>query len=242
MQQPRGIAVILGVVISLGIIAVAVTGVVLVQRKPAVPAATNTNGALNLACTIDADCSSYCGADQCYQPICGTTTIGGSGSCTCRSLCGPIAPAVNTNTTVNTNVATNGNTNTAPDPTAGWKTYTNEQYSYQVRYPTAWKLTQEISPKRIVLSPPDAGERTSLEYSPSLYIQFKSTITTGELVRETKKVIINTIAATQQTESGMADYSNTYFPTTSGYINVMWPGLETDDTYKQILSTFTFTK
>ncbi|MEK7631900.1 MAG: hypothetical protein AAB445_03470 [Patescibacteria group bacterium] len=143
MQHPRGIAVILGVVISLGIIAVAVTGVVLIQRKPAAPAATNTNAALNLACTIDADCSSYCGADACFQPICGTTTIGGTGSCTCRSLCGPIVPAANTNTSVNVNASTNANTNTAVDPTAGWKTYTNATQGYSVKYPSDW-VTQVI--------------------------------------------------------------------------------------------------
>lgn len=136
MQHPRGIAVVLGVVISLGIIAVVVTGVVLIQRKPAVPAATNTNGALNLACTIDADCSSYCGADSCYQPICGTNTIGGTGSCTCRSLCGPIAPATNSNTTTNANVNSSVST-------AGWSTYTNTAAGYTFLYPPTFGVSVE---------------------------------------------------------------------------------------------------
>ena len=144
MQQPRGIAVILGVVISLGIIAVVVTGVVLIQRKPAVPAATNTNTALNLACTIDADCSSYCGADACYQPICGTTTIGGTGSCTCRSLCGPIVPAANTNASANVNASTNANINSSVS-TAGWKTYTNSDTGYSFMYPPSFSVQAEVS-------------------------------------------------------------------------------------------------
>lgn len=42
-----------------------------------------------------------------------------------------------TNTTINTN--TTANSNTATDETAGWQTYTNEEYGYSVKHPKEWK-------------------------------------------------------------------------------------------------------
>lgn len=36
------------------------------------------------------------------------------------------------------------NPSSTPDPTANWKTYTNENYSYQLKYPSGWKTIPSI--------------------------------------------------------------------------------------------------
>ncbi|MFA6553771.1 MAG: hypothetical protein WCT27_05070 [Patescibacteria group bacterium] len=53
----------------------------------------------------------------------------------------------NINAVVNTNtVVVNGNSNTNSDATAEWKTYTNDQYSYGMRYPSDWKVRENEAP------------------------------------------------------------------------------------------------
>lgn len=148
MQHPKGIAVVLGVILGLVVVGAVVGGVFLIrgESKTQAPAA-NANAALQLVCSVDADCVSYCGGDPCYQPICGVTTIGAAGSCTCRSTCGPIAPGgntnattnVNTNSTANVNTSTNANTNSTVSTTS-WKLYTNTKYGYSIQYPANWIL------------------------------------------------------------------------------------------------------
>lgn len=131
---PKGFTLLLGVVLAAMVIGVVVGGALLFRHQTSTTTNTsNANAALNLACSVDADCSSYCGGDQCYQPICGTTTIGGTGSCTCRSLCGPIAPAANTNANANVNASTNANTNSTAS-TAGWKTYEFKSKTTNVKF------------------------------------------------------------------------------------------------------------
>lgn len=51
----------------------------------------------------------------------------------------------NTNTSLNINSVVNQNTNIATDPTAGWKTYTNSQFSFQVKYPPTWNVVAETT-------------------------------------------------------------------------------------------------
>lgn len=149
MQQPKGIAVVLGVILGLVVIGAVIAGVLLFKSESKKPIpATNTNTALQLGCSVDSDCSSYCGVDPCFQPICGVTTIGAAGSCTCRSTCGPIVPggntnaAANTNTNANVNVSTNVNANSSAS-TAGWKTYTNTKHAYSVLYPSDWRVNTQ---------------------------------------------------------------------------------------------------
>lgn len=249
MQQPRGIAVILGVVISLGIIAVVATGVFLIQRKPVVENTTNTNTALNLACTIDADCSSYCGADSCYQPICGTNTIGGTGSCTCRSLCGPIAPAANTNTSVST---------------AGWKTYTNVEHSYTLKYPSDWKndngsngnpamFYDSVSQQPPVDTHLVKGSKIEVyvENTTSTSVkEYIKTVDTDSKISSTQEIFIGGEVAIRQagTNSIGSPYNiarlikNNRLYTIVQYIPQANTVEEYSDQFSSLLSTFTFTK
>lgn len=148
MQQPKGIAVVLGVIFGLLVIGAVIGGVLLFKDESKTKApVTNTNTALQLGCSVDADCSTYCGADPCYQPICGVTTIGEAGSCTCRSICGPIVTSGNTNTTTNTNASntnTSANTNAATNTnntvsTTSWKLYTNTELGFTLKFPSTWE-------------------------------------------------------------------------------------------------------
>jgi hypothetical protein len=50
---------------------------------------------------------------------------------------------VNTNTTVNTNTASN--TNATTDPYAGWKTYTDTEYTFTFRYPPDQSVVKETN-------------------------------------------------------------------------------------------------
>jgi len=129
-----GFTLLLGVVLGAVVIGLVVVAVFVVRHNPSGNTSTsNANAALNLACSEDVDCVSYCGTDPCFQPICGVTTIGAAGSCTCRSTCGPLAPTTNTsgnantNATVNTNITTNtsGNANVTMNTNAAKNTNTN---------------------------------------------------------------------------------------------------------------------
>ena len=44
----------------------------------------------------------------------------------------------NANGNINTNSAVNSNTNTTVNQTAGWATYNNSTYKYQIKYPNTW--------------------------------------------------------------------------------------------------------
>jgi hypothetical protein len=157
MQQPKGIAVVLGVVFSLLIVGAVVGGVLLFKYESKTPLEpVNANAALQLGCTVDADCVSYCGTDPCYQPICGVTKIGAAGSCTCRSICGPIVTGGNTNATTNVNVnsatntnsnvnsSTNANTNSTVSTTS-WKLYTNAVLGFSFQYPANYRLHERVT-------------------------------------------------------------------------------------------------
>ena len=135
----------------------------------------NTNAALQLTCNSDADCISYCGGDPNYQPTCGVSTIGGAGSCTCRSTTGVTVTTGNTNVRVNMNATVNanssapggagtaGNTNSTVSTTS-WKLYTNTDFGYTIKYPSDWPIEpQNTSIKSVVTigntpAEPSAGE------------------------------------------------------------------------------------
>ncbi len=51
-------------------------------------------------------------------------------------------PATNTN-------AAYQNTNTAPDPTAGWKTYTNTSLGFSIKHPSDWKIDNTMTPNKV---------------------------------------------------------------------------------------------
>jgi cytoskeletal protein RodZ len=155
--------------------------------------------------------------------------------------------SINTNTAANTNTVSN--TNAATGPTAGWKTYTNTSYGYSIRYPKDYSISEALAPGTIQIVPPDEGQKYGPELGPTIFILHNRPLQeseSGDVVTDRKKIVINSISATQQTESGLASMTATYFPYQSAYIKIQWPdkaALRNLDfeTYNQILSTFQFT-
>ncbi len=152
MQQPKGNGVVLGVIFGLVVVGAVVAGILFFKSESKTQApATNTNAALQLTCSRDEDCTSYCGTDPSYQPICGVTTIGTEGTCTCRAVTSNANATVNATTNSNANgnanvnastpakggSASGGNTNSTVS-TAGWKTYSSSYYGFSFRYPASW--------------------------------------------------------------------------------------------------------
>lgn len=270
MRQPKGIAVVLGVILGLIVIGAIVGGIVLMRESHTTPTpAANTNATLQLGCSVDADCSTYCGADPCFQPICGVSSIGESGSCTCRSICGPIGNTGNTNTsgnvnistntnaTVNTNTSTNSNTNTAVN-TAGWKTYTDTKYGYSFNYPASWRETVYVVDANSPLSgdgvkfEDPSGKAGSFAWMQKGYVPFQdgqwdSTSTSVTLGGRAATQLIYTPKVGQQWASGeplpRAKVSITNNPTIWGSdasIGLTLGTSESWTTVNTILSTFTF--
>ena len=251
MQHPRGIAVILGVVIALGIIAAVVTGVFLVQRTSPTPKTTDTNTALNLACTADADCTSYCGADPCYQPICGVTAIGAAGSCTCRSICGPIATTNsngNTNTTVNTNSSANTNASVS---TAGWKTYTDPQGVFSFKYPTGWTISADVNPAIFMdvnatgLARPSIQVAVNPQEFKLIYTDLQYTATKGAKGFSVNQELVATGSEDQDANLYEISFIEPNVTPGDNYTIVFRQDTAKKDGFdvlvKKILSTFTFT-
>lgn len=146
-------------------------------------------------------------------------------------------PEANSNTAANVNAI--ANTNATVDATADWKTYTNTQYGYSVRYPSSWT---EPSPQATdaVFVDPGYNDSMAIEAPPQLEIGAAPSFENAFLVPGSRKAVtINGIAATQQMVGGLGSYVVTYFPSGNRFIRVMYE--EGNETYSQILHTFTLT-
>lgn len=154
---------------------------------------------------------------------------------------GPNCEFAECSSTTNTNSTTNQNTNTTTDPTAGWKTYTNTQLKYSIKYPSDWSIGLETD-KQTTIS--GAGNGTPFT-APSV------SITTSEpdqpsscLLKEEAVTVLGESRLRQTQGCGYAG-SNiaTFIKKGSAYFSVSW----TEDvsaaypTYDLMLSTFTFT-
>ncbi len=156
-HQPKGsttiIATIVAVIIALGLIVVAL----MYGAKPQVVTPANVNGnandtVVNVSCKKDTDCATYCGLSSDYQAVCATASDANPGYCTCRGI-GAITPQnlnsssnvsitntntrTNANSNANVNTSTNVNTNSNVS-TAGWKTYTNTELGFTLKFPSTW--------------------------------------------------------------------------------------------------------
>lgn len=158
----------------------------------------------------------------------------------------------NRNTAIsNTNVSVI--TNTTVDVTKDWKTYTNTTYSYSIKYPSAWSISEALGPKTIQIAPPDAASKTSPEQSPAVFIVADQTYQEHhyaynndpktEMNSNWRTQTINGLTIKRQYQSGLSENDVAYFLTTSGkYIAISWDvGFVKDyPEYEQILSSFIF--
>lgn len=268
MQQPKGIAVVLGVIFGLVVVGAVVAGILLIKGELKNPSpVTNTNTALQLACSNDADCISYCGGDPSYQPTCGVTTIGAAGSCTCRSKSGIPATTGNTNATtstnvnsatnanVNANVSTNANTNSTVSTTS-WKLYTNTDFGYTIKYPSDWPIEpQNTSIKSVVTigntpAEPSAGpfgvyvKKNDIDLTAFLS-SYKQGFPDGCLTDKQTTVSGVTWTEVSCTEAFAGQTKKSYQLTKNGSIYQLYyieGSTSINATFQLILSTFTFTK
>ncbi|MEK7518742.1 MAG: hypothetical protein AAB424_01965 [Patescibacteria group bacterium] len=280
MQQPKGIAVVLGVLLGLVVVGTVVGGVLFFRGEFKSQIATtpakggsasggNTNAALQLTCNSDADCISYCGGDPNYQPTCGVSTIGGAGSCTCRSTTGVTVTTGNTNVRVNMNATVNanssapggagsgtaGNTNSTVSTTS-WKLYTNTDFGYTIKYPSDWPIEpQNTSIKSVVTigntpAEPSAGpfgvyvKKNDADLTAFLS-SYKRGFPDGCLTD--KQTTVNGVTWTEVncTEAFAGQTKKSYQLTKNGSIYQLYyiEGSATiNATFQLILSTFTFTK
>jgi hypothetical protein len=264
MQQPKGIAVVLGVIFGLAVVGVLIAGIFFFTRESKIPTpAGDTNVALQLSCTTDADCVSYCGADPCYQPVCGVTATGAASSCTCRSLCGPIVTGGNNNTNGNVNISKNSNTNTSTNSntnsavnTTGWKTYTNDGLKYSFQYPQDWLVEDKASDaKRVycVAEWPDCAWSLTVETTDKSLEGFITSYNTNTSnadrsytqIYKQEKIILNKHQGTKlfgSTTLGI-DAITIYIPHNGRNYTLSYSPVQLRaDIGNTILSTFTFTE
>lgn len=89
-----------------------------------------------------------------------------------------------------------------PDPTANWKTYTNTEFGYQIRYPADWTLkqnTDSASPYPALYPAEDSLDYLSLRtttFSPEDYI--------ADLRSSAEKVVSGEVIVGQQTKTDIA--------------------------------------
>ncbi|MDP2789615.1 MAG: PsbP-related protein [bacterium] len=198
MQQPKGIAVVLGVLLGLVVVGVVVGGILLFkgESKTQIPV-VNTNTALQLVCNSDADCISYCGGDSNYQPICGVTVIGAAGFCTCRSIAGSAVTTGNTNVTTNTNTNANANVNASTNAntsstvsTTSWKMYSDPQTRFTFLYPTDGVIsTTELQVNQLLAIDAFSKRDGLLELMRVYVFSNPSKLTSAQWVANIKKAV-----------------------------------------------------
>ena len=67
-------------------------------------------------------------------------------------------------------------TTPSPDPTANWKTYKDEKYKYEFRYPNDWNLVEnKFYPEMAFIKPPSTTELENLAKNTSLTANINTT-------------------------------------------------------------------
>jgi len=147
----------------------------------------------------------------------------------------------------------------AVDETANWKTYRNEQYGFEVKYPSNWKYNESENTNTnqflvcfdplVNTSCSGGGEMISVSWKTTLDDQYKTIQPRHANLYDYQKteVVISGENAQQFTSDNPEAVSKAAFLNHGGYVysfilnwnNVVAPH---KDTLNQILSTFRFTK
>lgn len=100
MQHPRGVSIILGIGVALGVFVLLVVGAMVYGSRTQEKSTTTANAnvgisdVVKLDCTQTSDCAAYCGLESTYTPYCDSTK-----HCTC-SYSGEPVPSGNANIAV----------------------------------------------------------------------------------------------------------------------------------------------
>ena len=134
-----------------------------------------------------------------------------------------------------------------PDPTAGWKTYTDTQYGFEFKYPADWIQEQNSiyspeAPKGIY----GVGDKITVESfvnNSQLSIDAWRTKNIGDvIIKDNGPVPIAGAVAHQYIDGGMVNYIDTYIAKGSTVVKLgVSESTKYLTNYNQILSTFKFT-
>lgn len=137
-----------------------------------------------------------------------------------------------------------------PDPTANWKTYTNDKYDFVFKYPSEYVVEERVPGFLIIKSPDDSEAQAGISLDSRLlgpyasYSKAKETYDKGYLVANTHKVgSWEVFSATAeegmlkdvQIKIGLIGYK-------TGVLEVeTLSNTKYEDAFDQILATFKFT-
>ncbi len=164
-----------------------------------------------------------------------------------RPQSAPVNPALTEllNTTVTQILSTFKFTDTAPDPTAGWKTYTNTKYGLTLKYPSSFSIIENSnnffsakdSSLWLVLHINNPGSGGTEIYNPIT----KTIAIDGVAVSyRTGRVLEmgSSVPSTERVWIGSSSHGGTSFD----FIFTASDGVDRTQLVNQILSTFKFTK